>query len=239
MFDSVFFADNQNFQTFGNEHLITVLFFVVSGTLLIRWAMTLPEKKQHLIGNIFAFSLAITVLIWAFLKIYLKGFEIQRDLPLNLCNLIALLLPVYTLTRKKLYYEIMFFWVLAGTTHAVITPDLNDAFPHYVFLKYWYVHVGLIIFVFYATFVYKMRPTFKSPIKSYLALQAYIVLMFAINYATGSNYFYTFRKPNSSTALDYLGEWPYYIFVIELFMIPYFFLFYLPFFLKSRKIKND
>lgn len=239
MFDSAFFTDNHNFVMFGSEHLITVLFFIVTGTLFIRWAMNLPEKKQYLVGNVFAFSLAVTVLIWTFLKIYLKGFEIQRDLPLNLCNFVALLLPVYSLTRKKLYYEIMFFWVLAGTTHAVITPDLTDSFPNYVFLKYWYVHAGLIIFVFYATFVFKMQPTIKSPIRSYLALQIYIVLMFIINYIADSNYFYTNGKPNVNSALDYLGEWPYYILVIELFMIPYFFLFYLPFFFRSKKIKNN
>ena len=235
MFDSVFFADNQSFVMFGNEHLITVLFFAVTGMLFIKWALTLPKNKQHLVGNIFAFSLAFTVLVWTFLKIYLNGFDIKHDLPLNLCNLTALLLPIFTLTRKKLYYEIVFFWILAGTTHAVLTPDLSDAFPHYVFLKYWYVHAGLILFVFYATFVYNMRPTLKSPIKSFVALQGYIILMFAVNYTIGSNYFYTNQKPNSSSALDFLGEWPYYIFVIELFMLPYFFLFYLPFYLSSRK----
>ena len=72
MIDSVFFTDNQNFVMFGNEHLITFVFFVVTGALFIRWATTLPEKKQHQIGNIFAFSLFGKQPVLSILR--LKGF---------------------------------------------------------------------------------------------------------------------------------------------------------------------
>ena len=66
-----------------------------------------------------------------------------------------------------------------------------------------------------------------------------IVLMFIVNKLTGANYFYTNHKPETASALDYLGEWPNYIFVAELIMIPYFLLFYLPFYLSSKKIKSN
>ncbi len=224
---------------FGMQHLIVLLFFILAGFLLINWATKLSEKQQHKIGNIFAFSLSFTIIIWTFLKIYTRGFDITLDLPFHLCNITALLLPILTLTRKKIYYEIVFFWVLAGTTNSLITPDLKNGFPNFVFLKYWYVHAGLIIFVFYTTIVFKLRPTLKSALKSFIALQCYIVLMFIVNNLTGANYFYTNHKPEGASALDYLGEWPNYIFVVELLMIPYFMLFYLPIYLSSKKIKNN
>ena len=224
---------------FGMQHLVVLLFFALAGFLLINWAKKLPEKKQLKIGTIFAFSLSFTVVIWTLLKIYVRGFDIKEDLPFHLCNIIALLMPILTITRRKIYYEILFFWVLAGTTHSLITPDLINGFPNFVFLKYWYVHAGLIIFVLYLTFVFDLRPTFKSAIKSFIAFQGYIVLMFIVNNLTGSNYLYTNHKPEVASALDYLGEWPNYIFVIELLMIPYFLLFYLPFYLSANKIKSN
>ena len=88
----------------------------------------------------------------------------------------------------------------------------------------------------YATFVYKMRPTLKSVGKSFLGMQIYMILMFVLNYFLGSNYFYTNRKPNVATLLDVFGEWPQYVFIVELIVIPYFLLLYLPFYLTRKKV---
>ena len=221
---------------FGNQHVIAFIFYLIFGILLINWAKNINQKKQYIVGNILAFSLSTTVIVWTFLKIYLNGFNIKEDLPLHLCNIIALLLPVFSITKNKTIYEILFFWILAGTSHSVITPDLRNGFPNFVFFKYWHVHAGLIIFILYVTFVYNYKPRLKSVFKSFFALQIYIILMFLVNYITGANYFYTNHKPTGPTALDYLGNWPSYIIVVELVLLPYFFLFYLPFsFQRSEK----
>ena len=220
---------------FGNQHLVTFLCFLFAGFILIKCAKNISIQKQDLVGNIFSFSLSFTIISWTWLKIYLNGFDIKEDLPFHLCNIIALLLPVFSLTKSKTIYEIIFFWVLAGTSHSVITPDLVNGFPNFIFFKYWYVHAGLIIFIFYATIVYGFKPNLKSVFKSFMALQLYIGLMILVNYVTEANYFYTNRKPIGATALDYLGEWPAYIFVAELIMIPYFLLFLIPFQFSGKK----
>ncbi len=221
---------------FGNQHLVALLFFILFGYFLIKWAKKLTTEKQHKVGNIFAFSLSITIVIWTLLKIYTRGFDLKEDLPLHLCNFIAFLLPIFTLTRKKIYYEIILFWIFAGTTHAVITPDLHNGFPNFIFFKYWYVHAGLIVFVLYVTLVLGLVPNLKSVFKSFIAIQIYFVFLFIINSLLNSNYLYTNAKPTGPTALDYLGEWPYYILTIELILIPYFLLIYLPFYLTRKKV---
>jgi len=220
---------------FGNQHLVALLFFLLFGYFLIKWGKKLTSNKQYIVGNIFAFSLSITIVIWTLLKIYTRGFDIKEDLPLHLCNFIAFLLPVFTLTKKKIYFEIFLFWIFAGTTHAVITPDLQNGFPNFIFFKYWYVHAGLIVFVLYSTLVLGFTPNLKSVFKSFIALQIYFVFLFIINYLLNSNYLYTNAKPTGPTALDYLGEWPVYILTIELILIPYFLLIYLPFYLTRKK----
>ena len=236
MTDSIFLKDNADFYMFGNQHIIAVFFFFTAGYFLIKWAKKLPIEKQFIVLHQFAILLSITVIIWTLLKIYVRGFNVKEDLPFHLCNFIALILPLITLTRNKIYFQILFFWILAGTSHSIITPDLRNGFPNFIFFKYWIVHAGLIIFALYTAFVLNFKPNFKSVLYSFFVLQLYIVFMFILNKIIGANYFYTNHKPEGRTALDYLGDWPTYIIVVELFMIPYFLLFYLPFYLTKKKI---
>lgn len=236
MTNSIFFKNNNNFLIFGIQHILVVSFFLVLGFILIRSAKNVSEEKQFKIGNIIGFTLSATILVGTALKIYFFGFDIKKDLPFQLCYFIALFFPVFTISRKKVYYDILLFWILAGTFQAIFSPELKNGFPHLHFIKFWIIHCGLIIAIFYATFVYNMRPTLKSSFISFFALQGYFVLTLFINKITGANYFYLNAKPNVPSVLDYLGDWPNYIIVVELFLIPYFLLIYAPFYLTSKKI---
>jgi uncharacterized membrane protein YwaF len=43
------------------------------------------------------------------------------------------------------------------------------------------------------------------------------------------------QKPPTASALDYLGDWPYYIFKAELIAVVVFFIVYLPIFFTKKK----
>ncbi len=233
---TVFTADNFEFQILGMQHWVPILSFALFGVLLIRWSQKQSEKVQIQVGILFASGLSLVLIGWTLMKIYLNGFNIKTDLPLHLCNIISLFLPVFALVRKNWMYEILLFWVFAGTTQAMITPDLVHGFPHYNYLKYWIVHAGLVVFMFYATLVYGMRPNVCSIFKSFFALQIYFVAMLLVNKLLGSNYFFISEKPPHGSLLDYFGEWPYYILVAELIVFPYFFIIYLPFHLSRKRV---
>lgn len=229
-----FFGENADFVPFSGQHILISAIVIVFGTILIFWAKKQSEQIQFLTGNIIASSISLTVIFGSILNSYKPDFNYQEDLPLHLCSFLALVIPVLSYTRKYIYYEIFFFLILAGTLQSLITPsDYN--FLNFTFFRYWFVHSGLVLFMFYATFVYKMRPTIKSVFKSFIGMQFYMVLMFLINHLLGSNYFYTNRKPDATTLLDVFGEWPQYIFVVELIVIPFFLLIYFPFYLTRKK----
>ena len=229
-----FFGENADFVPFSGQHILISAIVIVFGTILIFWAKKQSEQIQFLTGNIIASSISLTVIFGSILNSYKPDFNYQEDLPLHLCSFLALVIPVLSYTRKYIYYEIFFFLILAGTLQSLITPsDYN--FLNFTFFRYWLVHSGLVLFMLYATFVYKMRPTIKSVFKSFIGMQFYVILMFLINYLLGSNYFYTNRKPEATTLLDVFGEWPQYIFVVELIVIPFFLLIYFPFYLTRKK----
>tara|TARA_B100000787_G_scaffold170262_1_gene165394 strand:- start:19883 stop:20587 length:705 start_codon:yes stop_codon:yes gene_type:complete len=232
--NNFFLGENTDFTAFSMQHLSVVLIATILGTLLIFWAKKQTERIQIITGNILAFSICFIVVFGSILNAYKPEFNYQEDLPLHLCSFLALTLPALSFTRKYLFYEVFLFLILAGTLQSLITPTEYN-YLNFIYFRYWYVHSGLVVFMLYATIVYKMRPTLKSVFKSFLGMQIYMVLMFLLNYFLGSNYFYTNRKPDTTTLLDVFGDWPQYVFVVEIIVIPFFLLIYLPFYLTRKK----
>ncbi|MDG1697719.1 MAG: TIGR02206 family membrane protein [Polaribacter sp.] len=230
-----FLKENSNFIPYTSQHLWLIFLMLLIGSSIILWTRKQKKSTQIKIGNIVAFSISLTVIFGTSLKFFKGDFNYQEDLPFHLCSFLALIIPILSTTRKFLYYEILFFLIIAGTSQSLITPDEYN-YLNFPFFRYWFVHGGLVFFMMYATFVYKMRPTLKSVGKSFLGMQIYMILMFVLNYFLGSNYFYTNRKPNVATLLDVFGEWPQYVFIVELIVIPYFLLLYLPFYLTRKEV---
>jgi len=218
------------------EHVLPILLSSVFGILLIYYSKNKFNKikqKQSLFW--FSVIISLTVITFHFYKISRGNYNITSDLPLYLCSLLGLIIPVFAYFRKLWMYEVLLFWIIGGTLQAVITPDIPLGFPSFDYFRYWIVHLGLLIVVFYATFVFKMRPNLKSVFKSFFALQVYVIMMVGINYVLNANYFYLNEKPVSASILDYLGEWPVYIIVVQVIIIPYFLIIYLPFYLFGKK----
>ncbi|MFN0729699.1 YwaF family protein [Polaribacter gochangensis] len=230
-----FLKENSDFIPFSVQHLLVVVFLFLFGYILIKWAKKQSEKIQILTGNILTITISLFVIIGFVLRLYSNNFNIQEHLPLHLCSFLALIIPIVSIKRNYVHYEIVFFLILAGTLQSLITPS-SYSFLNFEFFRYWFVHAGLVIFMMYATFIYNMQPTLKSVLKSFIGMQVYMVLMFILNYFLGSNYFYTNRKPDSASMLDLFGEWPYYVFVVELIVIPFFLLIYLPFYLTRKRV---
>jgi hypothetical integral membrane protein (TIGR02206 family) len=214
------------------EHLLPIGFAVVFSILLIRYAKDMSSEKQQGLIHYIAVFIAVFVIVFHIYHMLFGDYDFTTDLPLYLCSLLGILIPIYTYYRKYWMFEILVFWIIAGTLQGVITPDIAEGFPSFDYFRYWIVHLGLLTVIFYSIFVFKLKPKLKSVLKSFLALQVYVVLMIAINYLLNANYFYLNQKPESASVLDYLGEWPYYIIVCQLIIIPLFLLIYLPFYFR-------
>ena len=199
--------------------------------------MIKTQQKNAL--HIFACVISFIVIVFHAHIISLGFYNISTDLPLYLCSLLGLIIPVFTYYRKFWMYEVLVFWIIGGTLQGVLTPDIPLGFPNFDYFRYWVVHLGLLIVIFYATFVFNMRPKLKSVFKSFLALQIYVVIMVVVNKILGANYFYLNEKPQSASLLDYFGEWPWYIIVAQIIIIPLFLVVYLPFHLTGKRQKNE
>ncbi|MEM9992074.1 MAG: TIGR02206 family membrane protein [Bacteroidota bacterium] len=228
--NAAFLTENHDFAPFGQGHLFALFTAVVFGIVItVVTKRYLNEQQTYWLANAVAWFIMLTVIAWTFIKIYLGIFTYTTDLPLPLCNFMAFLLPLLTYTRSYRLYEVLYFWILAGTLQANITPDLANTFPHYTYFKYWIVHSGLVMMIIYIGIAYRMRPTWKSILRSYLWLQVFFVLMLLVNYLLGSNYNYLNAKPTTASILDLFPGWPYYVLVVQAIILPLMALVYLPF----------
>lgn len=221
------------FRPFSVDHLLVLLLGFACITLLVLVARRKTPEQQQLWGAILGYTIAVTYLV-VFISIdsARNGFDPRKHLPFALCNMCGI--TVWLVLHKKSYlaYEILFFWIMSGTLAACIMPEIKQAIPHYTFFAFWIIHLGLVGAAIYATLVYGMRPTFKSLIKAFVALNIYAIFVGVINWLLSdfhTNYFYVCHKPDVWTPLNWFGDWPWYIFWGQWFAAGVFLVIYLPF----------
>ncbi|WP_204346265.1 TIGR02206 family membrane protein [Psychroserpens algicola] len=220
------------------EHLLPIVFALIVSVFLIRYARTLSSKAQYRLIHFIAVFISVTVIVFHIYNSIYSDYNFRVDLPLYLCSLLGILIPIYTYYKKYWMFEILIFWIIAGTLQGVITPDIAEGAPSFDYFRYWIVHLGLLLVIFYSIFVFKLKPKFKSIFKSFFALQLYVLLMIALNFILDANYFYLNEKPKSASVLDYFGDWPNYIIVCQLLIIPLFMIIYLPFYVHKQSLRK-
>jgi len=225
-----FLFEETPFDMFGTEHLMAILFFAVIGIVSIIYAnKNLNEHQKTQLGIALAWIPLAAVLIRMCLMLYLGKFDIAKDLPLYLCRIICFIALFAIAKRNRYWLGVIYFWILAGTLNATITPDLHNGFPHYDYLIYFPNHAGLVVLALYIPLVYKIDITLKDLWNAFLMINIYLVSIHLLNWILDANYMYTMAKPPVASLMDYLGPWPWYLVSGQLMGLAFFFLAYLPF----------
>lgn len=230
---------------FGPEH-VYAMFVSLLMIILIPWGAKkfLSENKQFVLGQVIGWIVFFNFIIWVALEIIAGTFDYKVHLPIQLCRFTNITLPLVMVWRSYLAYEILFFWGFSGILQATITPDVAAGFPHYQFFRFWIGHQGTILALVYATVVYEIRPTFQSLIRSFMALNVFLMFTIVFNILFDANYFWICGKPVDQlgkkipTLLDFLGPWPWYILSAELIAIINFLLAYTPFYFITKKSRE-
>src|SRR5580700_8726538 len=97
----------------------------------------------------------------------------KTSLPLALCDVGVLVAAAACWWRGALLVELTYFWGLAGTLQAVITPDLNVGFPHLVFFQYMIGHLGIVVAAFFLVIGLDLRPRPGAVVRVFLITLAY------------------------------------------------------------------
>lgn len=228
--------DNQDFEMFSVMHFIPVFIMAVGGYLIIRKGLSFQNREDKL-KLAFLWSLPGPVLIlgWMLFRYYTGTFSKDDDIPVHLCNFVTVIIPFYFLHPDRKLFGILYFWVMVGTFQALLTPSLEQGFPHFWYFRYWIIHCGLIILILYAIIVLGERPGWADFKRAFIATNIYAIFTLLVNFTIDSNYFFTMKKPETASLLDYLGPWPWYLVTGQLVMGIMFTLYLLPFTLVKQQ----
>ena len=139
-----------------------------------------------------------------------------NSLPLELCSISLVMTIILLFTGNKHVYDFVFFAGIGGALQAIATPVLDLSFPHFRYFHFFYTHIGIILTALYFTWVKGYRPTFKGIIKTMVALNILLPIVFVVNIFLDGNYMFLRMKPTNGSLLDLLGPYPWYILSLEI-----------------------
>jgi len=138
--------------------------------------------------------------------------NLQNTLPLELCDGATLAAIVALLRGHRLAFELTYLWGLGFSFQGLVTPVSSTGFPEVIYLRYWVIHSGIVLAALY------LGPARGMPLRpgafkraTVLAL-AWLAVASVVDWLLDANYMFLREKPQYS-ALNKLGDWPWYIVV--------------------------
>lgn len=226
------------FILFGTVHLLTlaVVGLFVFGLTLFRGA---SEQARTRVRWTLAVVLILNELAWHAWNIAIGTWTIQTMLPLQLCNILVWLEGYMLLTRNYTIYEFAYLLGISGPLQELLTPDAGPyGFPHFRYIQPVISHGLLVAIGVYMTVVEGMRPTWKSIVRVFVITNLYMLVIFFVNTAIGSNYLMINYKPGVTSLLTLLPAWPWYIPWMEIIALLLIALLYLPFLIKDWQARK-
>lgn len=165
------------------------------------------------------------------------GKSIDNLLPCHLCDIAAITAGIALLTKRPLFCALTYFWGLAATLQALLTPAITVGFPTLPFVMFFIHHFAVVIAALYLPIVNGWRPKrpfWKGPLEVYGWSIVYLAFAMTINRLLGSNFAFASRPPDNPSLIDHLGPWPWYLVSMQAIALVFFCLLALPFAKASR-----
>ncbi|HEU4885841.1 MAG TPA: TIGR02206 family membrane protein [Longimicrobium sp.] len=157
--------------------------------------------------------LAGTVAGWTAWRVARRDFDAREHMPLDLCNLSALLSLVYVLTGAPLLAVWMVCFAAPGGVVSMIAPDLDERHGRSTRAKFWIVHPGLVGFGIATALSVPPPPRGGWMLGGlWLLLAAYTAVVAVVDWRLRANYLFLRHKPPTRSPLDRMGPWPFYLF---------------------------
>jgi len=224
--------DPAAFPLFGTSHLAALAVLAV----LTIWGIRLLSRKdpkvlRYRIHSWLAAVLAVRYIIWLLPESLNGTLTLTDDLPLHLCRVNQILLIYYLLRPNQKLFDILFYWVLAGSSLALIFPEFEGDPLSIAYFGMFLGH-GLTLFVMiYLLAVQHLTPTQGSLHRAFIALNLLAFgIVLPIDFLTGGNYLYMMDVPSLDFGpILWLPPHPWYLIILDGFFLLLFWGLYRPF----------
>jgi hypothetical integral membrane protein (TIGR02206 family) len=193
------------------EHLSTLAVIAACIAALVTTARLRPGQWTVVAGRTLALVILINECGW-WVWLWLHGtWSASYALPLQLCDVVAFVAAAALWFRQPLLVELTYFWGLAGTANGLMSPDLPNHFPSYLFLQYFIAHGAIVAAALFLVVGLRTTPRPGAVARVLVLMLALVALDAGANVVTGGNYMYLRHTPAVPSLLDLMGRWPWYI----------------------------
>lgn len=234
-----FFETTHLFSSYTVEHILLLISFSIFVIVFIRGMKNQPEAYQRKALLAIAVLLSLSQLAKIPLNLYAGTFDATKDIPLHMCNFLPFILVAVYLSRNRTVWATVFFWIVLGVSQANFTPSVEFSLFHYDAIRYWLVHMGLVLLGIYPAINWGWELKLRDVGRTVIWLNAAALVIYFLNLALGSNYLYIMGKPPGTTFFSILPPWPTYILVLEVILIVWSLMVYGIFRLIKKPVKKQ
>jgi len=193
------------------------LVFISTPLILARF---LNKSQKRMISYIMGGLLIIDFFTENIGYIAAGTWDIQYNLPIQLCGISSLICCVLPfIKKKKKLFEFVYYTGIIGGVMAILTPQMNyfDGTIRY-YLNFYVSHSLIIALPIFMFLHLDMKLPRLSWFKLWINLNILMAIIMPINFLLDSNYMYVNAPPEVDNPLV-IGDWPYYIFLWEIFIL--------------------
>lgn len=179
------------FTYFEPIHMHSFIFFTILSIIIISIPFFMKKDYKGIFTKALGFFILFAKVFDIWYRIAIEKEDWIFTIPLNLCNISAIVIGIFLIIRRNTLFNLAYFW-FTGAILAVILPGIvtyRTPFYIYVFMG---LHFLEIMAVIYAFIHLDVRVTKKG---LYFALIGYLTLCLVgsiVNYLTGTNYMFTY-----------------------------------------------
>ena len=224
------------FAPFTAQHGIVTAVGVVAGAAILLAGLR-GGRARRLATALLAFA---NLAAWPLGQFAWMDYPKTLDniLPFHLCDVAALTAGFALLTGHTLLRKLTYFWGLAATLQALLTPAIGMGFPHGPFIMFFVHHFAVVIAALWFPIVEgwrPRRPLWRDPLLVYGWSVVYLIFAMVVNASLGTNFAFAAAPPPNPSLIDHLGPWPWYLVAMQPLALMFFLLLSLPFLWHPRR----
>lgn len=182
---------------------------IAAGAVL--FARAHPGRSADRVARAAAVVLLAKAGLWVYLFDFATPFTWASGLPLQLCDFAVFLAAAACWWQVPLFAEVLWFWALAGTAQAVVTPDLPAGFPNLLFISYMVGHLAVITAAFVLSVGLGLAPRRRAVPRVFAVTVGYALVVGAVDWLAHADYLFLASPPPTVSLLSLLGPWPWYV----------------------------
>jgi hypothetical integral membrane protein (TIGR02206 family) len=198
----------------GPDHILIVASIPLAAGLLAAWSRRHPASARSIRLGL-GFLLLGNEVVWYTYASYNGLLQFPEGLPLQLSDLALWLTLISAFTIQQGIFEVAYFAALAGSSMAILTPDLWAPLLSYPTIYFFLEHGLVVCTVLYLIWSGQARPRASRFWRIFGILNLWALGVGIFDGIFNTNFMYLCRKPASPSLLNYLGPWPVYLLASE------------------------